>query len=414
MRRLAARIAQRHGVPGRRKVALLIETSNSYGRELLQGIRAWTREHESWAMRFVEQGRGAAVPDWLRAWPGHGVIARIENPEIAQALRATRLPVIDVSAALPRPMFPQVVTDSAAATKLAFDHLHGRGLRHFGYYGDPRFRWAAQRGEFFARWAREAGAECREFTDFRSRPDAELAALARWLTRLPRPTGVLACYDLRGQQVLEACRETDLRVPDDIAVIGIHNDELLCELCDPPLSSVAPDARRAGYEAAELLARWMAGGKVPREVHHVEPLRVVTRQSTDVVAVEDAQVATAIRFIREHALENIGVVDVLRAAPMARTALERRFRQLLGRTPREEIESARLEQVKTLLGTTDLPIARIAERTGFPHPEYLTVVFRRATGLTPRQFRERHRLAGTAPAGTASSEAWKGSKKAGS
>ncbi|RME72390.1 MAG: helix-turn-helix domain-containing protein [Verrucomicrobia bacterium] len=378
----------------RRRVALLIETSNSYARQLLQGVRAWMHANEPWSVRLMEQGRGAGVPAWLRGWRGDGVIARVENASIAEALAESGLPVIDVSAALDGPLFPRVVTDSEAATRMAFEHLWERGLRHFAFCGDPQFRWAELRGDYFSRWAREAGCRCAVFRDFRRKPDAELAALARWLRGLPRPVGVLACYDIRGQQVLEACREAGLRVPDEVAVIGIHNDELLCELCDPPLSSVAPDARRAGYEAAALLARWMNGEAVPREQRQIEPLRVVTRQSTDVVAVDDPQVAAALRYIRRHATEGIGVADVLRAVPMARTSLERRFRRSIGCTPREQIEKTRLEHVKTLLGTTDLPVARIAELTGFTHPEYLTVVFRRATGTTPRHFREKHRARG--------------------
>lgn len=380
-----------------RKVALLIETSNSYGRELLQGIRAWMREHESWSVRLVEQGRGAALPDWLPSWAGDGIIARIENRKIATALRSIKLPVIDVSAALAQPLFPQVVTDSRAVTQLAFDHLHERGLRHFGFCGDRRFRWATQRGEMFERAVHNAGLHCQSFHEFRNRPDAELAALARWVGRLPRPVGILACYDIRGQQVLEACREAGLRVPDDIAVIGVHNDELLCDLCDPPLSSVAPDARRAGFAAADMLARWMDGEIVPRTVRQIEPVRVVARQSSDVVAVEDDRVAAALRFIREHATESIGVTDVLRAVPMSRTTLERQFRHLLRRTPREQIEAVRIDRVKTLLSTTELSIARVAELVGFMNPEYLTVMFRRVTKQTPRQFRQRHRLTGDGP-----------------
>lgn len=383
-------------MPVLRKVALLIETSNTYARDVLHGIRAWQREHGGWTLRLSEQGRGDGVPEWLRDWRGDGVIARVENARIARALRRKLLPVVDVSAALPKPVFPRVVTDSAAATQLAFDHLRERGFEVFGYCGDVRFLWARQRGEFFRAQVEQTG---RTLYEYQVRGagaqhpggDREVQALARWLGTLPRPAGVLACYDIRGQHVLEACQLAGLRVPDEIAVIGIHNDELVCDLCNPPLTSVTPDARRAGYEAAALLARMLQGETVPAGVHRVPPLGIACRQSTDVVAVDDRKVAAAVRFIREHAHEGIGVPDVLRAVPMSRTLLERRFKTLLGRTPHEHLLHTRLDQVRTLLATTDLSIGAIAEKTGFAYQEYLSVAFKRETRLTPKMYRLTHR-----------------------
>jgi LacI family transcriptional regulator len=382
----------------RRKVALLVETSNTYGRELLHGVRAWAREQRTWSVRLSEHARGAGLPAWLRTWEGDGVIARVDSTAVASALRRLRVPVVDVSASRARPVFPRVVTDSAAVTRLALEHLRERGLRQFGYCGDARFRWAAQRGKFFAAQVREAGGTLARFVapvrrEGRVDLEAEMVALVAWLRGLPKPVGVLACYDVRGQQVLEACQEAGLAVPEEVAVIGVHNDDLLCELCDPPLSSVMPDARRAGYEAAQLLERMMAGETLPVTTRLIEPLGVAARQSTDVVAVADARVAAAVRFIRERAGQGIDVGDVLRAVPMSRTLLERRFKQLLGHTPHEHIQRVRLERVKTLLATTELGIGTIAERVGFEHAEYLSVAFRRATGLTPRAYRSEHRTA---------------------
>jgi LacI family transcriptional regulator len=304
--------------------------------------------------------------------------------------------VVDVSAALTRPVFPRVVTDSAAMTRLALEHLWERGLRHFGYCGDDRFRWSRLRADYFAAQVRAAGGRLACFAApgrraGRAGEESDAAALAAWLRRLPKPVGVLACYDVRGQQVLEACQEEGLAVPEDVAVIGVHNDDLLCDLCDPPLSSVMPDARRAGYEAAELLERTMRGEPVAVATRLIEPVGVAARQSTDVVAVTDVRVAAAVRFIREHVERGIDVSDVLRAVPMSRTLLERRFKQLLGHTPHEHIQRVRLERVKALLATTELAVGAIAERVGIEHAEYLSVAFRRATGLTPRAYRLRHR-----------------------
>lgn len=380
----------------RRRVALLVETSNAYGRELLHGVRAWGREQHAWSMRLSEHGRGAGVPPWLEGWRGDGIVARVDDGRIAAALRRTGVPVVDVSAALATPVFPRVVTDSEAATRLAAEHLQARGFRHFGYCGDARFRWSAQRGTFFGRQVRSLGGTISHFEQSASGAgqaggEAEFTAMVAWLRALPKPAGVLACYDVRGQQVLEACHEAGLAVPDEVAVIGVHNDELLCDLCDPPLSSVIPDARRAGYEAAALLDRLMSGAKVPVATRLIEPVGVAERQSTDVVAVADPRVSSAVRFIRERAVTGIDVSDVLRAVPMSRTLLERKFKQLLGHTPHEHIQRVRLERAKALLATTKLPVAAVAERVGIEHAEYLSVAFRRATGMSPREYRVRHR-----------------------
>ncbi len=386
-------------MPPPRKVALLIETSNSYARDLLQGVRAWVRENEGWTIRLTEQGRGAAVPDWLRqGWDGHGVIARVESAAIARRLRETGLPVIDVSAALPELVFPRVATDAAGTAQMAAEHLAQRGLRSFAYCGDRRFHWARRRGEAFAIAVRNLGGTCALFSPDPAAVDDEIEAIARWLPSLPRPVGVLACLDGRGQQILAACRQAGLSVPDEVAVIGVHNDELLCELSDPPLSSVIPNARRAGHEAAALLARAMRGRRVPVALHEIPPLGVAARQSTDVGAVGDPKLAQVLRLMRDRAASGGNVKELLRAVPMARTALERRFKAVLGTSPHAHMRRLRMERVRELLVRTSLPIGEIAAATGFEHVEYLSAMFRRECGLTPREYRARHACGGGAVA----------------
>jgi LacI family transcriptional regulator len=314
---------------------------------------------------------------------------------MAEKLRAPGVPVVDVSNGLEQPVFPRVITDSRAATRLAAQHLLERGLVHFGYCGDPRFHWSNLRSRFFSEHLRAAGRECRVYAPpsaarAAAAAEAEFGWIGRWIQGLPKPVGIMACYDMRGRQVLEVCRRLGLAVPDDVAVIGVHNDELLCDLCDPPLTSVIPNARRAGYEAAALLDRMMHGESVSPLQILVEPIGVAVRQSTDVVAVPDPKMAAAIRFMRDHACEGIGVGDVLEAIPMARSLFERGLKRLLGCTPHEHLVRVRLERVKSLLATTDLTLAHIAERAGFKHVEYLSVAFKRLTGLTPSRWRLHH------------------------
>lgn len=373
----------------RSRIALLIETSNVYGRELLRGIHSWAGSNDAnWSFRLVEQGRGAVVPDWLNGWEGEGIIARVENERIGVALKSLGIPVVDVSAGLEQPLFPRVVTNSEEVVRLAVAHFQELGIKDYAFCGDRSFYWSRIREQHFVTILEAAGLRPYVRSTRASKPDTEIARLSKWLKTLPPRTGVLACYDIRGQEILEAAREAGLRAPDDLAVLGIHNDEILCELCDPPLSSVTPNARLAGYEAAAVLGQLMGGGEVEL-VKRISPVGIVKRQSTDLVAIDDPKISAAVTFIQNNACLGISVQDVLAKVPMARTQLERQFRKLLGRTPREQIERVRMEKVKDLLIRSSLPISAIAESAGYEYPEYLTVAFKRIFNESPRDFRAR-------------------------
>jgi LacI family transcriptional regulator len=377
----------------RRQVAILIETSNAYARGLLQGVVHYIREHRPWSFHLMEQGRGDDPPPWLAGWKGDGIIARIETPRIARAVVRTGLPAVDLSAARLVPELPWVETNDEEIARLAADHLIERGFKRCAFCGDARFNWSVWRERSFVARLKAVGQTCAVFRPEVAAGDvaAEARELARWLKELPKPVGIMACYDIRGQQVLDACRGAGLAVPDEVAVIGVDNDTLLCELASPPLSSVIPNAHRAGYEAAALLDKLMEGKRVPATARLIAPLGIAERQSTDVLAVDDRNVARAVQFIREHACEGINVSDVLRVVPLSRRVLEQRFQRLLGCTPREEILHVRLARVKQLLGETELPLYLVAERTGFEHVEYLSVVFKRETGRTPSAWRQEAR-----------------------
>lgn len=383
----------------RKAVALLIETSNSYARGLLDGIIAWQREHELWSIFLPEQERGAAPPAWLKSWKGDGIIARIETEEIAKAVRRTSLPVVDVSAARRVDNIPWVETDDRVIVQLATRHLLERGFRDLAFCGEPRFNWSCWREQHFIEAVRNAGASCHVFQSKTDRKRAyswnrERALLKNWLERLPKPVGIMACYDIKGQQVLDVCRELDIAVPEQLAVIGVDDDQQLCNLCTPPMSSVVPNKRLTGYEAARLLDQMMAGVSVGAEGLLIEPLGIAERRSTDILAIADDDIVKALRFIRQHAYEGINVADILKLVPLSRRALEARFQKHIGRTPHQEIERIRMERVKQLLVETELPLHQIADRTGFRHPDYLAVAFKRYAGLQPgayrRKFRDTH------------------------
>jgi LacI family transcriptional regulator len=376
----------------RRAVALLIETSNAYARGLLSGIMSYVRQHKPWSIYLPELGRGDTPPQWLARWKGDGIIARIETAEIARAVARTRLPVVDVSAARHIKTIPWVETDDQAIAQVACDHLLGRGFRTLAYCGDPRFNWSQWRAEHFARFAAKAGVHlvvhASGLPHDRPAPlGVEHRHLVAFVRQLPKPVGVFACYDFKAQQLLDACREIGVAVPEEVAVLGVDNDPLLCSLTTPPLSSVIPNTLRAGYEAAALLERMMSGDRVAPAAHLIPPIGVETRQSTDVLAIADRDIAGAVRFIREHACDGATIADLLRAVPLSRRVLESRYKKATGRTPHEDLVRFRIDRVKQLLAETDHPLERIATLAGFDHPEYMSVAFKRESGQTPGQFR---------------------------
>lgn len=374
-------------------VALIIETSNEYARGLLRGIKAYVREHRPWLLYFGEYSRSNTDLSTFRNWNGNGIIARIENPAIARFVNESGLPCVDVSAFRLNPHLPCVETNDASIARLAFEHFCERGFQHFAFYGDSRFPWSAQRASYFKQAAQNNGFVCYSFDASENEDrlwNLERERIADWLRRLPKPIGIMACYDIRGQQLLEACRLAQVEVPDEVAVLGVDNDALLCELSEPSLSSVVPDAMKTGYEAAALLDRMMMGEHVPPDIHLIEPQGIIPRQSTDVLAIEDKMVSDAIRFIRNHACDDINVGDVLKAIPLSRRVLEKRFVQALGHTPHDEILRVKINRVKQLLAETKLPLSTISERVGFKHAEYMSVAFKRSTGLSPKTYRTRH------------------------
>jgi LacI family transcriptional regulator len=217
----------------------------------------------------------------------------------------------------------------------------------------------------------------------------EQQQLANWLRSLPKPVGIMACNDVRGHHVLGACDRIGAAVPEEIAVIGVDNEEELCELCEPPLTSVIPNPELLGYKAAELLDRMMSGQRPADLQQLVGPLGVATRQSTDVLAIEDSDVAAAVRYIREHACEGATVDDILEHVPVTRSILERRFRKHLNRSPQVMIRQTQLKRVRQLLAETDLPLVKVSDLAGFKHQEHLCVVFKREFGESPGAYRRK-------------------------
>ncbi|MCR9201141.1 MAG: DNA-binding transcriptional regulator [Planctomycetaceae bacterium] len=377
------------------RVALLIESSRSYGRRLLRGISLYARTRGDWALLHQEMTMGDSVPNWISQANLSGVIARVDTHNIGP-LKQLGLPIVDVLCSRSALGIPQVETDDRAVAQLAFEHLYERGFRRFAFCGYRGAHYSEARLLHFRECVAAAGCPMSIYETAGGRGESlsvaeqrgvsDTDSLAAWLQTLQRPTGLMACHDIRGQQVLNACRQLDISVPDDIGVIGVDDDDMICSLSDPPLTSVRPDAEAVGYRAAETLSAMIAGAS-SSNVEHVTPTQIVQRQWTQVIAVDDPELSRVCRFIRENACHGIDVADIVEFSALSRRQLERRFRQHLDTTPREEITAVQIRRLKQLLTETELPLEQIAPLAGYRHAESMSVTFKRETGQTPGGYR---------------------------
>jgi LacI family transcriptional regulator len=373
------------------RVAVIVETALASGRGILTGIGRYVAAHGPWAVTLEARDLESS-PEWLKAWKGDGIIARVRNPSFVEGMAAAGVPAVDVLGDCRDERFPLVHVDNASIAPLAFDHLYDRGFRHFGFVGLGGINWSEHRRVPFGQRAAAKDCACSECILPYISPSGrsleyEQEELRAWLRRLPRPTGIMVCNDQWGQVVLESCRQLEMVVPEEIAIVGVDNDEPLCAVCDPPLSSVRPRHDEVGYEAARLLDQLMQGGEPPAEATLVAGGEVLTRRSSDAQAVYDPDVAAALRFIYEYACDGIKVGDVVEYAATSRSTLQRRFADIAGRSIHDEILRVRLERATQLLTTTPLPIGQIARKVGFEHQEYMGIVFRRKLGRTPLEVR---------------------------
>jgi LacI family transcriptional regulator len=374
-------------------VALLIETSLASGREILSGIARYVREHGPWLLFHEARSLEEELPRWIKDWKGQGIIARIQTPAMAAALRETRLPVVDVIGVVEEARFPVVHVDDEAIGAMGAEHLLRRGFKHFAFLGIQGEAWSAGREAAFQRSLEAEGYSAEVRTAPRHLVDdisweVHQRNLAAWISERPKPLGIMVCSDQRGGQVLEACSRAEVRVPDEVAVIGVDNDQALCAVCNPPLSSVWPNHALVGYEAAGLLKRLMGREKIPPKRSLVPPRGIVTRLSTDTLAVEDPLVRSMLRVIRERACTGIRIDDIAAVVSASRSVMQRRFRAALGRGINEELMSQRINAAKVLLLETELSLVEIAERCGFRHQEYMGAVFKTHLKQTPAQFRK--------------------------
>ena len=391
-------------------VAVCVDKSRSHGQGILQGVADYVDAEKSWSLFVDPYGDGDLTWQNLGHWQGSGILALLANEKAVFRAAGLKIPIIDVGGIVPQLRLkalgiPSVAHDNTVIGQMAAEHLLDRGCHHFAFSGFAECEWVETRWHGFVKALEETGRDCVRY-DYSLPPQTTFAhheslsrweraqgRLAKWIEQLPKPVGLMACNDPHAQQVLDACRRADVSVPEDVAVVGVDNDNDYCSLGTPTISSVATDPRKIGYEAAKLLDSLMqrrrAGGTVSDLVQavRIRPVRVVARGSSSELAVEDEVIAAALRTIFERACEGIKIDSVLEQSGLSRRAFYRRFQKKIGRTPHEQICRVRIERVKALLRDTDLSLERIACKTGYNSASHLSVAFKQDCDTTPGLFR---------------------------
>jgi LacI family transcriptional regulator len=375
------------------RVALLVETTRSYTRELLAGVRRYVAAHGPWSCFLELRALESGPPPWLKNWDGDGIITRTFTQEMADVIAATGLPAVELRATYLKSELPFVGMDSGLIGQMVAEHFLERGYRNFAAYSLHTERFFEERVRNFVAVVASRGACAllpEPISDRAADWEKGQARLMAWLAELPKPVGIFAANDQLGVRLLDACLRAGIAVPGEVAVVGAENEETLCAFASPPLTSVRLDGTTVGFAAAKLLARLMRGGARPKAQTLFPPQGIVVRASSDEFVINDRLVAHAARMIRENAAGGLNVAGLCRKLNASRSTLDRRMKAAINRTPKEEILRVRFREVERLLRETDLTIEVIAEQTGFAYSHYLQAAFKNQHGETPGEFRRRN------------------------
>ncbi len=382
-----------------RRVILLIAPTRAFDRGLLQGIARYANERGPWT--FYREPPHYQAIDWkkkvtdrLGSGQVDGIIMR--EPERIEEIIQRKIPGI-CAPVTKRTIegFINIIIDNDAVGEMGAEHLLHCGFRHFAYCGIEGIYWSGKRGEAFQKRIAQAGFPCHVYQPPRAKGvqalwEKEEPLLVAWLQSLPKPVGIMTCNDDRSQHVLDACHAARIHVPSEVAIVGVDNDEFICRLANPALSSICLNAERVGYRAAQLLDRVMAGEPCREMIIEGLPTHVVARSSTNILLVEDRAVSEAIRYIREHSTRPLQVDDVAEAVALSRRTLQQRFAKAIGRSVHSQILRERVNRITELLVETNLTVAQIAEELNFSSAKQLDRVFTRFQGTTPTTYRLRH------------------------
>lgn len=388
-------------MPSPKNQPVVLLALGSYQHETHRGVARFARE-QGWHL-VAEMAYGGVIP---RGWEGDGILTALtERQELTAFVMETGVPVVDLNMVRADIPLPRVVGNHEAIGRLAAMHFIERGFEHFAWYAVNENRTALERRTGFLKTLNDEGldlGQCRNLIWSEDRSSDSLLADKDWTERRswliralssgPKPLAVFAYNDYQASHIINACLHAGISIPEEVAVVGVDNDELACDCLPVPLSSVKHNLESRGYQGAALLAERLKNPQAPiPEPIRIAPSGVVTRKSSDILALPDKQVSTALRYIWDHFHRSLNIGEIVGATDVSRRTLEKAFNKHLGRSILDEIQRVRLQRVKELLANTDFSMRQIASQSGFTSPQYLHQVFRQHEGLTPGEYREQHK-----------------------
>jgi LacI family transcriptional regulator len=387
-----------------RKIALDIGVTSfveNYRIRAYHGVLRYAREHTSWRLLFNVRSFSLTLKfrkyEDLLELGADGMIFLDSDPWVLDRIRDLGLPAVSLTNVPEGYDFPSSLSDDFEVGRIAGDHFIERGFRYFGFTGSDRNLWARQRLAGFRERLALHGYDCEVFSydpDATDNTDADLKiarAMRHWVQKIPKPVGILGENDTRALHILEACQSLELEIPNAVAILGVDNNQMICESRLPSLSSVEQNTELVGYEAAALLDRLLSNRKLTERQVVVPPKGIVTRMSSDILAVDDQAVAKGLLYIRDNLGEQFGISDVVRASGVSRSNLEHRFRDRLHRSINTEIRQRRLAKARNLLLDTMLSLEEIARLSGFRRATYFSNIFQDEYGLSPGAWRRKNR-----------------------
>lgn len=381
-------------MPSAPRVILLLQATRGFDRGILSGIARYASLHGPWTFYREPHGyfvhRARTKCDELKAWEPDGVVCPIHRIELVRPLR---VPIVALDISDYTGKIPGIVSQDARAGSLAAEHLLELGMDHFAFCGFEAMRWSQDRCTAFCDTVEAAGYRVNVYQSRGRRVMSwakEEPSIVKWLITLPKPIGLFCANDDRSANILESCRALGYGVPEDIAVIGVDDDPYICELANPPLSSVCIASDRAGYEAAQLLHRMIVGEEKMDGQRILAPsVGISARQSTDILMVRDQEIRKALRFIRENVTRPIQVRDVVRATDLSHRTLNDRFHRECGSSINKQLTRARIDHISRLLRETSIPVGEIARMVGFETDHHFARYFQRAVNVTPQAYRRK-------------------------
>jgi len=380
------------------KIILLLDFAEEYSKSLMKGINAYSKEFGPWIFcrmpLFHRETVGIdGILKWALEWKADGIVGQLYNKDIEKIVQAG-IPVIAQDFKERFTEIPNITGGYHEAGQLGADYFLKKGFTNFAFYGFNDIVWSRERAEGFEERLKKRGHKVHYFEHKKAR-STELwyykpSSLSRWLKSLPKPIGLMTCDDNQGQHITEVCRQLGIRIPEEVAVLGVDNDEMICDLSDPPLSSIALDAEKGGYDAAKLLDYMVKHGTSGYYDIIVKPVQVITRHSTDIYATNDDHIASSLKYIHQNIDKNLHVDEVVRQVPLSRRALEKRFLEITGYPIYKYIFNLRIEKFTQKLLDTDMSVFEIALDMGLTDSKNIARQFRQAKGCSPSVYRNRY------------------------